>query len=133
MEGTDALAAIETAEYFIEALNHALVSGETAVIEGLAADECGPCANLVQGISTLYDAGAWQEGGQITITDGTVPDNYTDLDRLPVQFHADQAPSASIGADGTRRPGGKGRKYVMQVVVEKKSDRWLVTDLVDAK
>ncbi|WP_177191308.1 DUF6318 family protein [Flavimobilis marinus] len=133
MKGTDALAAIETAEYFVEALNHALASGETTTIESLAADECGPCTMLITDIDNLYETGAWQEGGQISVKDATVPDDYAELQQLPVQFYAEQSESASVTADGERRAGAAGRKYVLQVVVEQQQERWMVVDLRDAK
>lgn len=133
MNDAGPLAAIKTAEYFIEALNYALASGETSIVEELAADECGPCTKLVEGISTLYSAGEWQEGGHITFADAGVPENYAELDRLPVQFNVDQSASVSVDANGARTPGGNGRKYVMQVVVERQSDRWQVVNVLDAK
>ncbi len=133
MDAPGPLAAIKTAEYFIEGLNHALASGETSIVEELAADECEPCAKLVDGISTLYSGDEWQEGGQITFADAGVPENYADLDQLPVQFNVVQSASVSVDANGVRTPGGNGRKYVMQVVVEWQSDRWQVVNVLDAK
>ncbi len=129
MDGTDALAAIETAEYFLDALNYGIESGDTRPLAAVSASKCESCSSFAKSITAREEKGQWQVGGTLRYEGATIPENYESLTTIPVQFETHQLEIVLYSKDNrelTRQPS-KDTYLHVDVIIE--GNKWVVENL----
>lgn len=129
MDGTDALAAIETAEYFLDALNYGIKSGDTGPLVAVSASECESCSSFAESIKAREEKGQWQAGGTLRYEEATIPEDYASLTTIPVQFETHQVEIVLYSKDNrelTRQPS---KDTYLHVDVTIEGSKWVVESL----
>lgn len=129
MEGTDTLAAIETAEHFFDSYNYALGSGDTAPMLDISSSDCDPCKSLVEKVRAVYESKHWMSGGTVNYSDAAVPEDYADREEQSVQFQVLQTDAFVRNAAGDVLDEVAGGDQTLQVLLRFENGSWLVTDL----
>ncbi|GAB3753947.1 hypothetical protein GCM10027591_02690 [Zhihengliuella somnathii] len=87
-------------EYWFEARNYAVATGDVSLMDEVSHAECSYCQLHKRGISEIYEAGGWVDGGYLNPSDF-----FTNLRELQGEvFHAgfslEQEEGAAYGRDG---------------------------------
>lgn len=131
MKGTDALAAIETAEYFLDSYNYALQSGDTSAMRSVTDAKCAVCTEIADDIAMSAGRGEWQEAGLLNYGESVVPSGYERLAELPVQFDVTQSPGYVRDSSGRETDSWGESQKVMQLLMASTNGRWLLSDILD--
>lgn len=101
--------AVAFVKHYVQALNAAMSTGETAAVQRLAAPSCRSCANVVGQIRDIYTHGGHSKGGRWKVLRATAAERQppqTALVYALVQFEP-QVLFRTGDARPRRYPGGK--------------------------
>lgn len=129
MAGEDALAAIAAAEFFLDALNFGVESGQTSPLAGAVDPSCASCFDIIDALVARNGDGVWQVGGTISYGDATVPGNLEGATSIPVQFTVAQSAAKVYDANGNPTGELPERHGVMRLDLTFADGRWTVAEV----
>mgnify|MGYP005996569377 CR=1 FL=1 len=130
MKGTDALAAIETAEYLRDSYNYALASGDTAPMLEISSSECSPCTGLAEDVASMHARNQWMIGGTAAYDEAVVPADHAGRTDLIVQFRLAQSDAVVYDSAGEVIDQVPGATRTAQVAVRVQDGDWTVVNLL---
>jgi serine/threonine-protein kinase len=115
--------------YWVDTLNKAVGSGDTAVLEAASSPNCKPCTAAAQVMKTGHTNGGTFRGGAYTVREVTT-DSFFNVERPVLRLVFDRAPRSTISADGRQVQVFPGATFLTcQLVLERVQDRWRVLDV----
>lgn len=114
-------------KHWVDVLNFAGASGQTAALEELSATDCVRCEALVSGIDAIYKDGSRIEGGGWTVT-STRPYG-TREQRFFIDAVIDSEPQSVVSSDGTKKKFDGAQDRLRAFVLKRTSSGWLVAEL----
>lgn len=113
------------AAYWVDSLNQATTSGDTAQLKTLALDSCDVCADFAAHLDRIYAAGGHvdTDGWKVTsvVPVAGQPDNLPGF-----QVQADVAPQTVYESKDAKPEKYKGGTESMQMFIKRVDDHWMV-------
>lgn len=115
--------------YWVDTLNRAAGTGDTALFEAASNPNCKACGAAAQVMRTGHTNGTTFRGGTYTVREVTT-DSFFNLERPSLHLVFDRAPRSTIAADGRQVQVFPGGTFLScQILLERVQDRWRVLDV----
>ena len=126
--GTSPAAAKAFVRHYFEQINYAALTGDTAPLRALSADDCESCDAIASNVERIYGDGGHME------TDGW---NLTVVSPVPARSRARpafdlgvrQSPEQVYETEGATPETYPGGRLAMTIYLQRRADRWEVERL----
>ncbi len=129
IDGKDADAAIVTAEYFLDLYEYANRSGDTKLFAKISDPGCTFCAQTIQEIKEIRDAGQTIIGGEIVRSEGLVDPEKVNDSEMIVYVEATQSGESVLDQDGAVVEIFKSATFDMNIKVKLDGQRWVIQEV----
>lgn len=129
MDGDDALAAIYTAEYFLDLYGYTVETGETQAVLNISLDTCEFCRSLIEATDAIYSKNGWQVGGAFTRGEGAISRDRMHEKEIQVVFDATQESAQVFDASGKRISEYGSNEYDVGVNLTQTEGKWLISSV----
>lgn len=127
--GSNAEAAILTAEYFLDLYDYSMQTGSTDELEKLSSKTCTFCHDVKNDIEALQDKGHSLLGGKVARSEGRINPKDIDSHTIDVFVDVSQASAAFIDESGAEVSSFEKHEYLSKVRVELVDEGWLVSEV----
>ncbi len=126
----DVRGAIATARYFLDEYTRIYSTGEFRIWDALSRPDCIFCESARSQASDLHSAGAHRDGGEFTVSEGSIQGNYyADTGYTYVILDAQWISTNDIYPDGSVVPDGDGGSAQISLEMELVDGVWRVRDV----
>jgi len=116
------------AKHFVSVINFATVTGELKDLDALSGEACMTCRRLSARLEQVYDRGGSIESSGWRVTGASVVSDQP-LDRKYIDLAIVQSPQILVekaGASPQKFPGGK---QAMTMLIARRGEGWVVTQM----
>jgi hypothetical protein len=115
--------------YWVDTLNEATTSGDTAQLRKLSTDACKLCTDFIQRLDTIYADGGHVETEGFSLKSTTMEGGFT-ADHAGMIAVLDSAPQTVVEEKDAQESEHAGGPLRFRFVLDRANDHWVVTDLI---
>jgi serine/threonine protein kinase len=115
-------------QFWFDALNYAVATGNTAPMQEASSPDCEACTAAIRSFTTGHEDGLSMLGGEYTLRSVHI-DSFFDLDRPVLRVVYDRSARSTVDAGGRTQQTLPGVNFVScQVILERHDGKWRVID-----